>query len=133
LCKEHDRRRPGNTYLDDQEGSVLMEAFGIVIVIALAAGGVFWWLRRRSTVPVEDEWQVPSEQGDRAPSSPPVPQILDRESVLRRNRAFDPTKWDDTPDGADEPPAAEAESGDLPTYFDREYLEQKKRGEASPS
>jgi len=110
-----------------------MEAFGIVIVIVLAAGAVFWWLRRRSATPVEDEWQLPPEQGEQAHVSPPAPQILDRESVLRRSRVLDPSKWDDTPDGAGASPAAEAEPGDLPTYFDREYLERKKRGEASPS
>ena len=109
-----------------------MEAFGIVIVVALAAGVLFWWLRRRAVAPVEDEWQLPAEQGDHAPASTPEPQILDRDAVLRRNRAFDPSNWDDTPDGAGASPAA-AEPGDLPTYFDREYLERKKRGEASPS
>jgi len=109
-----------------------MEALGIVIVIALAAGGVFWWQRRRSAVPVEDEWQLPPDQGDQAQAAAPEPQILNRDSVLRRSRAFDPSKWDDTPDGA-AAPAEEAEPGDLPTYFDREYLERKKSGEASPS
>lgn len=110
-----------------------MEVFGIVIVIALLAGVAFWWLRRRSAVPVEDEWQLPPERGDKAPAAPAAPQILDRESVLGRNRVFDPSKWDDTPDGAEASPAEEAEPGALPTYFDREYLERKKPGEASPS
>ncbi|MGV8908243.1 MAG: hypothetical protein ACOH1Y_04615 [Propionicimonas sp.] len=110
-----------------------METFGIVIVVALAAGVVFWWLRRRSVAPVEDQWQLPPEQGEQTPAFPQEPQILDRESVLRLDRAFDPTNWDDTPDGAGSSPAEEAEPGALPTYFDRDYLERKKRGEAPPS
>ena len=114
-----------------------MDAFGIIIVIVLAAGGVFWWRRRRSAAPVEDEWQLPPESNDQAHVSPPAPQILDRESVLRRSRVLDPSKWDDTPDGAPDgtgaSAAGEAEPGALPTYFDRDYLERKKRGEASAS
>src|SRR5665647_2173544 len=69
---------------------------------------------------------------------PPEPQVLDRDTVLGRNRVFDPAQWDDTPDGSEEDgteePFEEPADGpggeDLPRYFDREYLERKNRGEA---
>jgi hypothetical protein len=69
---------------------------------------------------------------------PPEPQVLDRDTVLGRNRVFDPTNWDDTPDGSQEEGAEEPVEeptdipigDDLPRFFDREYLERKNRGEA---
>ena len=101
-----------------------MEPVGVIIVIVVVAGAAFWWNRRRAaSAPVEDEWQLPPEQGESVPVSPPEPQILDREAVLGRKRAFDPAKWDNTPEGSSA--AAEAEPGDLPRFFDRDYLEKK--------
>jgi hypothetical protein len=76
---------------------------------------------------VEDEWQLPPEVGGARPGSAPEPQILDRD-MLGGKRAFDPSGWDNTPDGAAEP-AAEPEPGELPRFFDRDYLEKKQRGE----
>jgi hypothetical protein len=113
-----------------------MEALVIGVVVVLAAAGVFWWTRRRAR---------PSQAGDAsgAPRTraeprrlvpPPAPQVLDRNTVLGRNRAFDPNKWDNTPDGSEEDGAGEPEEEpadeDLPRFFDREYLERKSRGEA---
>ena len=109
-----------------------MEPVGVISVIAVVAGAVFWWFRRRaSSTPVEDDWEVPAERGQSVPASHPEPQILDREAVLRRSRVFDPSKWDNTPEGS--LAAEESEPGDLPRFFDRDYLERKKRDEASPS
>ncbi len=117
-----------------------MEALVIGVVVALAAVGVFWWTRLRTR---------PSQAGDAsgAPRTrteprrlvpPPEPQVLDRNTVLGRNRAFDPAKWDNTPDGSEEEgtdgPAEEPADGrggeDLPRFFDRDYLERRSSGEA---
>ena len=73
----------------------------------------------------------------RRPAPPPEPQVLDRNTVLGRNRVFDPTNWDNTPDGSEEDgpdqpedePDADPGGEDLPRFFDREYLERKSRGE----
>ena len=116
-----------------------METLVIVILVAVAAIAVFLWTRRRANPP-----PAGSGEPSRAPVEPrrlvppPEPQVLDRNTVLGRNRVFDPTKWDDTPDGleedgADQPeedPAAGPGGEDLPRFFDREYLERKSRGEA---
>ncbi len=57
--------------------------------------------------------------------------------MLGRNRVFDPTNWDDTPDGSeedgpdapDEEPVGGPVAEELPRFFDRDYLERKQRGE----
>ena len=111
-----------------------MEPVGVIIVIAVAAGAVFWWNRRRAaSAPVEDEWQLPPEHGESVPASPPEPQILDREAVLGRSRVFDPSNWDNSPEGASAAPAEEPEPGDLPKFFDRDYLDRKKPHGETPS
>ena len=115
-----------------------MDTLVIVILVAAAAVAVFLWTRRaaRATrVEAGEKTRRPAEPRRLVP--PPEPQVLDRNTVLGRNRVFDPTNWDNTPDGseedgADEPdlgPAAEPAGEELPRFFDREYLERKKRGE----
>jgi len=52
--------------------------------------------------------------------------------VLGRTRAFDPSGWDDTPDGA-AGPAAEPEPGELPKFLDRDYLQRKDRDGRPPA
>lgn len=89
---------------------------GAVVVVAL---GYFVKraVDRRRAVPPEDEWVLPPE-GDaptlearplkRAPwervSSEPV---LNRETLVKKQRDLDPSAWDDSPDsqsGTDVPP-----------------------------
>lgn len=117
-----------------------METVAIVIIAAVAAVGVFLWTRRRATPTATGAGELPRTAVEpRHLVPPPEPQVLDRNTVLGRNRAFDPTNWDDTPDGSEEdgPDLAEDEpvgdSGgeDLPRFFDREYLERKSRGEST--
>jgi hypothetical protein len=101
----------------------------IIVVAAIAAGALYWWFRRRNTPPPpEDEWQLPPEAGGTRPPATPEPQVLDRDTVLGGKRAFDPSGWDNAPDGSAEP-VAEPEPGELPRFFDRDYLEKKQRGE----
>jgi len=117
-----------------------MEALVIGVVVVLAAGGVFWWTRRRARPSqAGDAWGAPRTRAEpRRLVPPPEPQVLDRNTVLGRNRAFDPNKWDNTPDGSEEDGAEVLEEKptggpadeDLPRFFDREYLERKRRGEA---
>jgi hypothetical protein len=115
-----------------------MEMVVIVIIVAVAAVAVFLWTRRRSTPRATGAGEIsrtPVEPQRLAP--PPEPQVLDRNTVLGRNRVFDPTNWDDTPDGSEEDgpdqpedePIADSGGEDLPRFFDREYLERKRRGE----
>jgi len=117
-----------------------METVVIVIIVALAAGAVFLWTRRRATPRATGTGEIsrpPVEPRRLAP--PPEPQVLDRDTVLGRNRVFDPTNWDDTPDGSEEDgpdqpedgPVADSGGEDLPRFFDREYLERKSRGEST--
>lgn len=117
-----------------------METLVIVVLVAVAAVAVFGWRRRRANPPPADAAELSRTRVEpRRLSPPPEPQVLDRSTVLGRNRAFDPTNWDDTPDGseedgADEPDEEPAEGPggeDLPRFFDREYLERKSRGEAT--
>jgi hypothetical protein len=115
-----------------------METVVIVIIVAVAAVAVFLWSRRKAVPPAGGAGEIsriPVEPRRLAP--PPEPQVLDRNTVLGRNRNFDPTNWDDTPDGSEEDgvddpdaePVGDPVGEDLPRFFDREYLERKSRGE----
>ena len=115
-----------------------METIIIVILVAAVAAAVFWWTRRRANPsPASAVAQSRDPQGPRRDDAPPEPQVLDRNSVLGRNRAFDPTNWDDTPDGSEEDGPDSPDEGpvdgpvgeDLPRFLDRDYLERKKRGD----
>jgi hypothetical protein len=117
-----------------------METLVIVIVVAVAAVAVFLWTRRRATPPATGAGEIPRTHVEpRRLAPPPEPQVLDRNTVLGRNRVFDPTNWDDTPDGSEEDgpdqpedePVADSGGEDLPRFFDREYLERKSRGEST--
>jgi len=119
-----------------------MEPLVIVIVVVAAAGAVFLWTRRRAnpaSIGRGEQSRRPVEPRRLVP--PPEPQVLDRNTVLGRDRAFDPTNWDNTPDGSedhgpdtpDEPAPDSPVGEDLPRFFDRDYLERKKRGETPSS
>lgn len=71
-----------------------------------------------------------AEQASSGADSGPPRIILDRDSLVNRDRTFDPRNWDNSPDGAPfSSPAGDVEppDDDLPTHFDREYLEQQAR------
>nr|NLI50092.1 hypothetical protein [Propionibacterium sp.] len=58
--------------------------------------------------------------------------VLDRDALVHRDRTFDPTAWDDSPDAlvgtdVDDPDAVAPER---PQYFDRSFLEN--RGNEAP-
>jgi len=118
----------------------------ILVLIGLgAAVGLVLWRSRRQRAPIEeDNWALPSASDIAAEDLPP--QVLDRDALLSRSRAFDPNAWDDHPDTAsDDSPADEAATGpagaadpwevadapessnDLPRFFDRSYLEARER------
>ena len=102
----------------------LFALVGLALVAAVAA---WWFLRRRTPPVVEDEWELPPAAAPRRPSVDAGPQVLDREAVLRRDRVLDPSKWDNTPDDGDHWATPEAEPGELPQFFDRDYLQQRAR------
>jgi hypothetical protein len=117
-----------------------METVVIVIIVAVAAVAVFLWTRRRATPPATGAAEIQLTHVEpRRLVPPPEPQVLDRNTVLGRNRVFDPTNWDDTPDGSEEDgpdqpgdePVGDSGGEDLPRFFDREYLERKSRGEST--
>jgi hypothetical protein len=110
----------------------------LVLIVVAAVAGVWWWWRRRRPEPVEDEWVLPpDESGPAAPAASGSmpgerPPVFDREFLVNRDRTFDPTRWDNTPDaapndlgliGGEEPPAQD----DLPRFLDREFLERRQR------
>ncbi len=74
-----------------------------------------------------------SSTSEAGSGSAPPPQVLDREALVNRSRQLDPSKWDNTPEGAgegdDEPP----ETGDLPRFFDRDYLRRQRGDEPGSS
>ena len=89
-----------------------METVVIVIIVAVAAVAVFLWSRRKAAPPAGGAGEIsriPVEPRRLAP--PPEPQVLDRNTVLGRNRVFDPTNWDDTPDGSEEDGPDQPEDG----------------------
>lgn len=121
-----------------------MDPFVLVVLVVIVGGAAAWWfLRRRTPPPVEDEWTLPpleaSDQG--GSTARPIPgeslQPFDREALLRRDRSFDPTRWDNTPDASadaeDDGWAATADPGeDLPRFFDRDYLQRRSRPDEPP-
>ncbi len=94
---------------------------GLAVIVAVAA---VWFLRRRTQGPDEDEWALPPEVSPEQGQST-EPQLFDRNALMHRNRALDPTKWDNSPDGSE--PMSEAEPDDLPRVFDRDYLAKRQQ------
>ncbi len=116
--------------------------FSALVAVAVIVA-VAWWWRRRRPDPVDDEWVLPpadsgpgfpalggsgEERGSGAERGP----VIDRDFLLRRDRTFDPSRWDNSPDaapddrglvGGDATPAED----DLPRFLDREYLERRQR------
>ena len=91
-----------------------------VVFLVIAAAVVAWLvLRNRRNAVETGEWTLPPE--DEPTASPePIRQVLSREALVNPDRRLDPSKWDNSPDGA-----AEEVEGDLPTHFDREYLRRR--------
>lgn len=101
--------------------------FALVGLVLVAAAAAWWFLRRRRSSAVAEEWTpAPAEASPRR-GGDAGPQVLDREAVLRRDRVLDPSKWDNTPDDVDGRATQEADPGELPTFFDRDYLQQRAR------
>jgi len=78
---------------------------------------------------------APSASAPAAPSASGRGVILDREFLLKRDRTFDPRNWDNSPDPVGFVPGEAEVEGDLPTFFDREYLEKRarERGQGDPA
>ena len=101
--------------------------FVVVGLAAVALGVGWWWLGRRRKQLLGDSDDPASLLPD---ADPGPPEVLSRESLVGRQKAFDPSAWDDSPDGG---AATPGEPEDLPTRFDRSYLERtSKRPPASP-
>ncbi|MDQ7993722.1 MAG: hypothetical protein AAGC63_16340 [Propionicimonas sp.] len=87
----------------------------IVLVAGMAAG--WWWLNRRRRQLTGD----PDAAGPDADTAPP--EVFSRDTLLNRQRSFDPAGWDDSADAGQAAPGPTPATGeDLPTYFDRDYL-----------
>lgn len=96
--------------------------FGIAVVVVFA---ILWSWRRRRTTTAAEEW-TPQEEAP-GTGGAPVPQVLDRDSLVNRSRVLDPSKWDNAPEGTETEDAEEP--GDLPRFFDRDYLRRQRDGE----
>lgn len=104
-----------------------MEWFVIVVILlaVILAGGV-WWVgrRRREALSDDEEWAVPDQSAESPVNAPP--EYFDRDALLHRPRTLNPQGWDNTPDAE----AKETDiEGDLPAYFDRDYLASRQRQE----
>ncbi len=119
-----------------------MELIVFVLAAAVLAGG-WWWFRGRSTTaPVEDVWELPPDAGapvGRLPEASGAGTVLDRASLLNRNRVLDPQAWDNTPDpegASDEDEGADDDWGHdpdaLPRHFSRDDLLRRSGEPPSP-
>lgn len=110
-----------------------MDLILAVLAIVAVGAGIYWWYdRRRATPPEEDEWTLPPEDGGRRPAQGIGQQRLDRDALLRRDRNLDPSKWDNSPDAAEDVSAEEDAVGDdggedPPKHFDRDFLQRRGR------
>lgn len=110
---------------------VIMAAV-VALVLTLAIG--LWWRGRRGGADPGVDTFGPPEELDR-PAAPPEPHAFDREWLLSRSKEFDPTAWDDSPDGSGgvvrpappAPAAAGSADGEPPLRFDRAFLEQQEQ------
>lgn len=96
------------------------------VLLALAAGAMgvgWWWLgrRRKELLGDSDDPSSLIPRGDPGP-----PEVFTRESLVGRPRSFDPRAWDDGPD-AESPGSQPDAEEDLPSRFDRSYLERTSR------
>ena len=90
------------------------------LLLALVAGAMgvgWWWLGRRRKELLGDS-DDPASLIPREDQGPP--EVITREALVNRSRRFDPSGWDDTPDAA---AATPSDPDELPTHFDRSYLE----------
>ncbi len=86
----------------------LMWVFGVGLVIAFVAIVVMVVVSTRNSrprtpaepEPERDAWEeaLLASTPD-APTPRPAPPVLDRDALRDRNREFDPSGWDDRPDG----------------------------------
>ncbi len=127
-----------------------MDPLFMLLLLALAMGGWLWWRQRERPMPPEtDTWELPPETDEasgapaaspppadravgvppagRAPAAPsavlgPREQPLTREALTNRNRVLDPSRWDNSPDGA----ASDDDGATAPpTVFDRDALRKR--------
>lgn len=108
---------------------------GAVAAAVVLAGGR-WYGRRRSG-PIAEELGTPRDEPDWGPADEPMdrpqempPQVLDRSSLVNRNRVLDPAAWDNTPDPATAPSADEPAAP--PVILDREALRSRQRDQDAP-
>ncbi len=114
---------------------MVIDPFTLLLAVA-AAGIAVWYVRnRRRPTPPEDEWVLPPEEGQPSilsqRSSAPF-QVLDRDSLLNRDRTLDTSKWDDTPDdliGIDPDPedGQDPEGGPAPAVVDSSFIDSLRR------
>lgn len=100
----------------------------VVILVAVILAGGGWWLgrRRREVLSDDEEWAIPDQTAESSVDAPP--EYFDRDALLNRPRTLNPHGWDNTPDAESKETDVE---GDLPTYFDRDYLASRRRHDPS--
>lgn len=99
----------------------------LLALAAVAMGVGWWWLGRRRKALLGDS----DDPSSLLPSADPgPPEVFTRESLMGRPRRFDPNAWDDGETGRAAEPA---DPDDLPTRFDRSYLERTSRRPVTPS
>jgi hypothetical protein len=98
---------------------------GIVAMAAIVLIAFLWWRNRRRMSAQPQEWDeaATDDPGPRLGGAP-VPQILDRNSLVNRSRVLDPSKWDNGSEGSGS--GEPDEPGDLPRFFDRDYLRRQR-------
>lgn len=73
-----------------------IEFLGILVVLVAVAAIAMWLLQRSRRQPRIEE-DDPGWASDS--TSPVVPEVFTRESLVKRDRTLDPSAWDNSPDG----------------------------------